>query len=56
MLNKLTQIRDASAWKTRIFTFADLPNDVQREVLGSGPTIAHGADALIQLSTLFPRP
>lgn len=45
----LTHTRDGSRFKERIFAFASLPQEFQRKVLDSGPTIAHGADALLQL-------
>lgn len=47
--NALTHARDGSRFKERIFAFASLPMEFQRKVLDSGPTIAHGADAVLQM-------
>ncbi len=43
----LTLVRDDSSFKTRIFAFAALPQDLQRIVLNSGKTIADGAKVVL---------
>ena len=46
----LKVVRDDSSFKTRIFAFAALPAELQRIVLDSGKTIAHGAAKVLDFA------